>query len=171
METANRPIRADEFYKTHKLSATHDQKEPALDPGTIVEVKLTGEKVTILKPCEHLPRDPQREFSGQKYLARTASHSKSPLTECEFTVVSRPNNERNKSVLSPGTTVRVNLTGELLAILAPCVHEDSDPEFKYTGQKYVVRTADRRKKTIMACEITTVSDTNNNTKYSASNAR
>ena len=130
-----------------------------LAAGTIVQVNLTGELLALLKPCDHLPRDPSKEFSGQKYLARTTDHAKTPITECEFKVIAAPNNERSGELLAPGTTVKVNLTGELLAILGPCFHEESDPEFRYTGQKYVARTADRKKKTVMACEISVHSDT------------
>lgn len=132
-----------------------------LPSGTVIEVGLTGERMVILMPCEHMPKDPAPEITGQKYLARTTTNSKTPITECEFKVVYAPDNLRESELIKPGTVVRVNLTEELVAVLAPCPHEDSDPEFQFTGQKYLVRMSNKKKRTVMACEISvpTFSDT------------
>lgn len=124
-----------------------------LPSGTVIEVALTGERLTLLMPCEHMPKDPPPEVTGQKYLARTNTNSKTPITECEFKVVYAPDNLKESELIKPGTIVKVNLTEELVAVLAPCPHEDNDPEFEFTGQKYLVRTGNKKKRTVMACEI------------------
>ncbi len=144
--------------KNKPLNALSPFPEPAhhLKSGTIIEIALTGEKLTVLMPCEHLPKDPPPEITGQKYLARTATNSKTPITECEFKVIAEPKNMKDAEIIKSGTIVRLNLTEELLVVLAPCPHEINDPDSQYTGQKYLVRAGNKKKRTVMACEISTL---------------
>lgn len=74
---------------------------------------------------------------------------------------------KKSSLFTPGTIVVLNLTGEKLAILQPCDHEQGDPDPAYSGQKYLTRTIEHKKKPVFACEVSVVSETLRSTPSSA----
>lgn len=75
----NEPIRAEDAYKKYAPSST-----PAYSiyhKGEVVTLKLTGEKLLILKPLE--PDDDEQNI-GDKYLTRTEDHKKKVVFACEI---------------------------------------------------------------------------------------